>query len=240
MMARKLSIKVYSDGAVLETMLKDLNSGLVSGFTTNPSLMKKAGITSYIGFAKEVLKDIKEFPVSFEVFADDIETMEKEAEKIASLGENVYVKIPVTNSKGESTVDLMKCLAAKGVKINATAIFTLEQVREVVRALKAGTPGIVSVFAGRIADTGVDPVPIMKEALSICRQKDGVELLWASPRETYNIYQADELGVDIITCTSDLIQKLLLNGKDLTEYSLETVQMFLKDSTSLGFKILDD
>ena len=235
-MARKLSIKVYSDGAVLETMLKDLNSGLVSGFTTNPSLMKKAGITSYIG----VLKDIKEFPVSFEVFADDIETMEKEAEKIASLGENVYVKIPVTNSKGESTVDLMKRLAAKGVKINATAIFTLEQVREVVGALKAGTPGIVSVFAGRIADTGVDPVPIMKEALSICRQKDGVELLWASPRETYNIYQADELGVDIITCTSDLIQKLSLNGKDLTEYSLETVQMFLKDSTSLGFKILDD
>ena len=134
----------------------------------------------------------------------------------------------------------MKCLAAKGVKINATAIFTLEQVREVVGALKAGTPGIVSVFAGRIADTGVDPVPIMKEALSICRQKDGVELLWASPRETYNIYQADELGVDIITCTSDLIQKLSLNGKDLTEYSLETVQMFLKDSTSLGFKILDD
>lgn len=240
MMARKLSIKVYSDGAVLETMLKDLNSGLVSGFTTNPSLMKKAGITSYIGFAKEVLKDIKEFPVSFEVFADDIETMEKEAEKIASLGENVYVKIPVTNSKGESTVDLMKCLAAKGVKINATAILTLEQVREVVGALKAGTPGIVSVFAGRIADTGVDPVQIMKEALSICRQKDGVELLWASPRETYNIYQADELGVDIITCTSDLIQKLSLNGKDLTEYSLETVQMFLKDSTSLGFKILDD
>ena len=239
-MARKLSIKVYSDGAVLETMLKDLNSGLVSGFTTNPSLMKKAGITSYVGFAKEVLKDIKEFPVSFEVFADDIETMEKEAEKIASLGENVYVKIPVTNSKGESTVDLMKRLAAKGVKINATAIFTLEQVREVVGALKAGTPGIVSVFAGRIADTGVDPVPIMKEALSICRQKDGVELLWASPRETYNIYQADELGVDIITCTSDLIQKLSLNGKDLTEYSLETVQMFLKDSTSLGFKILDD
>ncbi|MBZ2040839.1 transaldolase [Streptococcus sanguinis] len=240
MMARKLSIKVYSDGAVLETMLKDLNSGLVSGFTTNPSLMKKAGITSYIGFAKEVLKDIKEFPVSFEVFADDIETMEKEAEKIASLGENVYVKIPVTNSKGESTVDLMKRLATKGVKINATAIFTLEQVREVVGVLKAGTPGIVSVFAGRIADTGVDPVPIMKEALSICRQKDGVELLWASPRETYNIYQADELGVDIITCTSDLIQKLSLNGKDLTEYSLETVQMFLKDSTSLGFKILDD
>ena len=239
-MARKLSIKVYSDGAVLETMLKDLNSGLVSGFTTNPSLMKKAGITSYIGFAKEVLKDIKEFHVSFEVFADDIETMEKEAEKIASLGENVYVKIPVTNSKGESTVDLMKRLAAKGVKINATAIFTLEQVREVVGALKAGTPGIVSVFAGRIADTGVDPVPIMKEALSICRQKDGVELLWASPRETYNIYQADELGIDIITCTSDLIQKLSLNGKDLMEYSLETVQMFLKDSTSLGFEILDD
>ena len=239
-MTKKLSIKIYSDGAVLETMLKDLQSGLVSGFTTNPTLMKKAGISSYLGFAKEVLKEITAFPVSFEVFADDIETMEKEAEKISSLAENVYVKIPITNSKGESTAPLIHRLTAKGIKVNATAILTLEQVREVVDAIETGVPAIVSVFAGRIADTGIDPLPIMREALAVCREKEGVELLWASPRETYNIYQADELGVDIITCTSDLIHKLSLNGKDLTEYSLETVQMFLRDSISLGFKILED
>ncbi len=239
-MAKELSIKVYSDGAVLETMLKDLKSGLVKGFTTNPSLMKKAGITSYIGFAKDVLKDITEEPVSFEVFADDLPTMEKEAEKIASLGNNVYVKIPVTTSKGELTTPIIKTLSEKGIKLNVTAIFTLEQTQLVVEALKEDVPSIVSIFAGRIADTGVDPVPLMTEALKICRTKAGIELLWASPRETFNIYQADAIGVDIITCTSDLIQKLSLKGKDLTSYSLETIQMFLNDSTSLGFKILED
>ena len=238
-MSKALSIKVFSDGAVLETMLHDLNSGLVTGFTTNPSLMKKAGITSYIGFAKDVLKEIKDYPVSFEVFADDLEGMEQEARRIAGLGDNVYVKIPVTNSKGESTAPLIDRLTAEGIKVNVTAIFTIEQVREVVDALKSGTPAVVSVFAGRIADTGVDPMPIMQEALAICRQKEGVELLWASPRETFNIYQADSLGVDIITCTSDLIKKLELKDKDLTEYSLETVQMFLRDSSSLGFTILE-
>lgn len=238
-MSKALSIKVFSDGAVLETMLHDLNSGLVTGFTTNPSLMKKAGITSYIGFAKDVLKEIKDYPVSFEVFADDLEGMEQEARRIAALGDNVYVKIPVTNSKGESTAPLIDRLTAEGIKVNVTAIFTVEQVREVVDALKSGTPAVVSVFAGRIADTGVDPMPIMQEALAICRQKEGVELLWASPRETFNIYQADSLGVDIITCTSDLIKKLELKDKDLTEYSLETVQMFLRDSSSLGFTILE-
>lgn len=238
-MSKALSIKVFSDGAVLETMLHDLNSGLVTGFTTNPSLMKKAGITSYIGFAKDVLKEITDFPVSFEVFADDLEGMEQEARRIAALGDNVYVKIPVTNSKGESTAPLIDRLTAEGIKVNVTAIFTVEQVREVVDALKSGTPAVVSVFAGRIADTGVDPMPIMQEALAICRQKEGVELLWASPRETFNIYQADSLGVDIITCTSDLIKKLELKDKDLTEYSLETVQMFLRDSSSLGFTILE-
>lgn len=238
-MSKALSIKVFSDGAVLETMLHDLNSGLVTGFTTNPSLMKKAGITSYIGFAKDVLKEITDFPVSFEVFADDLEGMEQEARRIAGLGDNVYVKIPVTNSKGESTAPLIDRLTAEGIKVNVTAIFTIEQVREVVDALKSGTPAVVSVFAGRIADTGVDPMPIMQEALAICRQKEGVELLWASPRETFNIYQADSLGVDIITCTSDLIKKLELKDKDLTEYSLETVQMFLRDSSSLGFTILE-
>ena len=238
-MSKALSIKVFSDGAVLETMLNDLNSGLVTGFTTNPSLMKKAGITSYIGFAKDVLKEITDYPVSFEVFADDLEGMEQEAWRIAALGDNVYVKIPVTNSKGESTAPLIDRLTAEGVKVNVTAIFTVEQVRVVVDALKSGTPAVVSVFAGRIADTGVDPMPIMQEALAICRQKEGVELLWASPRETFNIYQADSLGVDIITCTSDLIKKLELKDKDLTEYSLETVQMFLRDSSSLGFTILE-
>ena len=238
-MSKALSIKVFSDGAVLETMLHDLNSGLVTGFTTNPSLMKKAGITSYIGFAKDVLKEIMDYPVSFEVFADDLEGMEQEARRIAALGDNVYVKIPVTNSKGESTAPLIDRLTAEGIKVNVTAIFTVERVREVVDALKSGTPAVVSVFAGRIADTGVDPIPIMQEALAICRQKEGVELLWASPRETFNIYQADSLGVDIITCTSDLIKKLELKDKDLTEYSLETVQMFLRDSSSLGFTILE-
>lgn len=238
-MSKALSIKVFSDGAVLETMLHDLNSGLVTGFTTNPSLMKKAGITSYIGFAKDVLQEITDYPVSFEVFADDLEGMEQEARRIAALGDNVYVKIPVTNSKGESTAPLIDRLTAEGIKVNVTAIFTVEQVREVVDALKSGTPAVVSVFAGRIADTGVDPMPIMQEALAICRQKEGVELLWASPRETFNIYQADALGVDIITCTSDLIKKLELKDKDLTEYSLETVQMFLRDSSSLGFTILE-
>jgi transaldolase len=238
-MSKALSIKVFSDGAVLETMLHDLNSGLVTGFTTNPSLMKKAGITSYIGFAKDVLKEITDYPVSFEVFADDLEGMEQEARRIAALGDNVYVKIPVTNSKGESTAPLIDRLTAEGIKVNVTAIFTVEQVREVVDALKSGTPAVVSVFAGRIADTGVDPMPIMQEALAICREKEGVELLWASPRETFNIYQADSLGVGIITCTSDLIKKLELKDKDLTEYSLETVQMFLRDSSSLGFTILE-
>ncbi|AAL98495.1 TPA: transaldolase [Streptococcus pyogenes] len=240
MMTKKLNVKVFSDGAVLETMLKDLQTGLVTGFTTNPSLMKKAGISSYIGFAKEVLAQITDYPVSFEVFADDLASMEKEAEKIASLGNNVYVKIPVTTSTGESTCPLIQKLSAKGIKLNVTAIFTIEQTQAVVDHLTAGVPAIVSVFAGRIADTGVDPMPIMEEALRICRQKEGVELLWASPRETYNIYQADQLGVDIITCTTDLIAKLPLQGKDLEDYSLETVQMFLKDSTSLGFKILED
>lgn len=221
-------------------MLKDLQTGLVTGFTTNPSLMKKAGISSYIGFAKEVLAKITDYPVSFEVFADDLASMEKEAEKIASLGDNVYVKIPVTTSTGESTCSVIQKLSAKGIKLNVTAIFTIEQTQAVVDHLTAGVPAIVSVFAGRIADTGVDPMPIMEEALRICLQKEGVELLWASPRETYNIYQADQLGVDIITCTTDLIAKLPLQGKDLEDYSLETVQMFLKDSTSLGFKILED
>ena len=233
-----IKTKIYSDGAVLADMVESLNSGNVTGFTTNPSLMKKAGITNDVEFAKEVLQEITEYPVSFEVFSDDLETMEKEAEKIASLGQNVYVKIPVTTSNGTSTAPLLKKLSSKGVKLNVTAIFTVEQVQEVVDHLTDGVASIVSVFAGRIADTGVDPMPIMKDALAICQTKEGCELLWASPREVLNIYQANELGVDIITCTPAIIKKLSLNGKDLNEYSLDTVKTFCKDSQELGFSIL--
>ncbi|WP_124057895.1 transaldolase [Vaginisenegalia massiliensis] len=237
-MTDNLKVKIFSDGAVLSDMLHDLDSGRVCGFTTNPSLMKKAGITSYVAFAEEVLASIKDYPVSFEVFADDLATMKLEAEKLAALADNVYVKIPITNAQGESTIPLIQELSAQGIKLNVTAIFTLDQVKQTVEAVKAGVGTIVSVFAGRIADTGIDPEPLMKAALDLCRQKDGVELLWASPREVFNIYQADRLGVDIITCTPTIIEKLALQGKDLETYSLETVQMFLKDSTSLGFSIL--
>ena len=233
-----IKTKIYSDGAVLADMIESLNSGKVTGFTTNPSLMKKAGITDYVEFAKKVLQEITEYPVSFEVFSDDLETMEKEADKIAALGQNVYVKIPVTTSNGTPTAPLLKKLSSKGVKLNVTAIFTVEQVQEVVDHLTDGVASIVSVFAGRIADTGVDPMPIMKEALAICQTKEGCELLWASPREVLNIYQANELGVDIITCTPAIIKKLSLNGKDLNEYSLDTVKTFWKDSQELALSIL--
>ncbi|MBJ8325836.1 transaldolase [Streptococcus pacificus] len=237
-MKTDFSVKIYSDGAVLEDMVADLNSGLVTGFTTNPSLMKKAGVTDYLTFAKDVLEAITQYPVSFEVFADDLETMKREAKKIASFGDNVYVKIPITNSKGDSTIPIIKDLSAEGIKVNVTAIFTTSQVERVVEVLSDKTPSIVSVFAGRVADTGVDPEPLMASAKAICQTKEAVELLWASPREVFNIYQADKLGVDIITCTPGIIKKLSLKGKDLEQYSLETVQTFLSDSTSLGFSIL--
>lgn len=234
----ELNTKIYADGAVIEDMLRSLEGGVVTGFTTNPSLMKKAGITSYIDFANQVLSEITEYPVSFEVFADDLETMEKEARILDSLASNVYVKIPVMTSEGNSTSELINKLSADDIKLNVTAVFTINQVKDIVDNLKDGVPSIVSVFAGRIADTGVDPIPLMKEALSITSTKDGCELLWASSRETLNIYQASDLGVDIITCTPDLIKKLDLNGKDLLEYSKETVEGFLTDSKSLGFSIL--
>lgn len=235
----EIKTAIYSDGANVDDMLETLSYGEVTGFTTNPSLMKKAGVTSYTAFAKEVLAKITDYPVSFEVFKDDLEGMKEEALVLSRLAQNVYVKIPVTNSKGESTAALLKELSSEGVKLNVTAIFTPEQVRTVVDHLTDGVESIVSVFAGRVADTGVDPLPLMKECLAICREKKGCQLLWASPREVLNIYQANELGVDIITCTPAIIKKFRsLKGKDLTEYSKETVQMFLKDSTALGFSIL--
>lgn len=234
------TIDIYSDGAVIEDMLKTKSAGIVTGFTTNPSLMKQAGITNYVEFAKEVLEKVEGMPISFEVFADDFSTMEKEALKLSSLGENVFVKIPIMNTKGESSVDLIQKLSSKGLKLNITAIMTLEQVKSTVNALATDTENIVSVFAGRVADTGVDPLPLMEEALEICHQKAGAKLLWASSREVYNIIQAEQLGVDIITVTPALLSKLSMYHMNLDELSLETVKMFNRDIETLGFTILDE
>lgn len=233
-----LNIDIYADGADINQMKKVYSNGNVQGFTTNPSLMKKAGIKDYKVFSEEVVKEFPNVPISFEVFSDEFELMKKEARVLSSIGENVFVKIPVTNSQGKSSVPLIRELADEGIKLNVTAIFTTDQVEEVVDALKDNQDSIVSVFAGRIADTGVDPLPIMKESLKICNSKSGVKLLWASPREVFNIIQADSIGTDIITCTPELIKKMDIIGKDLDEYSKETVNMFLEDSRSLGFSIL--
>jgi transaldolase len=235
---KDLKIKLFADGAVLEEMISAYKEGVVKGFTTNPSLMKKAGITDYVSFAKEVITHIPDLPISFEVFTDNFDQMIREAEEIASWGDNVYVKIPITNSYGELSIPLIKDLSKKAVKLNVTAILTLEQVQQVVDAFAPGTHNIVSVFAGRIADTGIDPIPTMKKAAEICHQKPNTELLWASSRELLNIFQAEECNCDIITCTPDILRKLSNVGKDLTQLSLETVQMFSKDSKDLGFSIL--
>ncbi|MCR5507860.1 MAG: transaldolase [Lachnospiraceae bacterium] len=233
-----LKVTVYADGADIEGMKEEYRKGYVKGFTTNPTLMKKAGVKDYVSFAKEAIKEIPDLPLSLEVFADDFDTMEKEADVIAALGDNVYVKIPITNSNGESSIPLIKKLSAKGIKINATAILTLDQVRAVVDAFEPGTKNIVSVFAGRILDTGVDAMPIMKEVTEICKKKPGTLSLWASCRELYNIIQADQCGTDIITVTNNILAKLPNLGKDLTQLSLETVRMFVNDGKSLGFSIL--
>ena len=232
-------IDIYSDGAVIEDMLKMKASGIVTGFTTNPSLMKQAGITNYVAFAKEVLDKVEGMPISFEVFADDFETMEKEALKLASLGENVFVKIPITNTKGESSTELIRKLSEKGLKLNITAIMTLKQVSDTVDALSEGTENIVSVFAGRVADTGVDPLSLMEDSLKMCHKKAGTKLLWASSREAYNIIQAEKIGVDIITATPAILSKLSMYHMDLNELSLETVKMLNRDIQTLGFTILD-
>ncbi|SEO21727.1 transaldolase [Amphibacillus marinus] len=234
----ELKIDIYADGADIAEMKKAYQGGRLAGFTTNPSLMKKAGVKDYKAFAKEVVAEFPHLPISFEVFGDDFATMEQEAEIITQFGPNVFVKIPVMNSKGESSVPLIKKLSEQDIKLNITAIFTVEQVKAVVNALKPGVKNVVSVFAGRIADTGVDPIDIMRQSVDICRAKEGAQLLWASPREVLNIIQADQVGADIITCTPDLIAKLDGLGKDLTQFSQETVQMFLRDSTSLGFSVL--
>ena len=233
-----LNVKIYADGADLKDMLAVYKEGIVKGFTTNPSLMKKGGVTDYKEFAKNVLAEIKDCSVSFEVFSDDFATMEKEADVLANLADNVYVKIPITNTKGESSIPLIKKLSAKGYHLNVTAIFTLKQVEEVVDALNPQVNSIVSVFAGRIADTGVNAVDLMKKAADICAKNPNVELLWASCREFYNIIEAEESNCKIITVPNSILAKHKNYGKDLEEYSLETVQGFYKDASGLGFSIL--
>ena len=232
-----LKVKIYADGADRDGMLEMYAKSYIQGFTTNPTLMKKAGITDYKAFAHEILQAIPDRPISFEVFADEFTDMERQALKIKTWGENVYVKIPVSNTRQEMAYDLIERLSGAGVHLNVTAMLTLEQVQNVADALKDGPDSIVSVFAGRIADTGVDPVPVMQEALTLLKVAPKAELLWASPREVLNIYQADNIGCHIITATNDLIRKLALGGKDLAEYSLETGQMFYYDAQSAGYTL---
>jgi transaldolase len=236
-MAPSLRIHIYSDGADVRDMAAARDAGLVKGFTTNPTLMRKSGISDYEAFAKEALGATGGMPISFEVFADDFDEMERQARYIATWGDAVYVKIPITNTKGESAVPLIRRLSAAGVKLNITAILTLDQVRAVTEALDPNTPAIVSVFAGRIADTGRDPIPLMREALEILKAKPKAELLWASPRELLNIIQADELGCHIITVTPDILKKLSMVGKPLDELSLDTVKMFFNDASAAGYKL---
>lgn len=237
MTAKDLTITLYADGADIEGMKQEYAKGYVKGFTTNPTLMKKAGVADYVTFAKQCVKEIPDLPLSLEVFADDFEGMEEEARIICGLGDNVYVKIPITNSQGESSIPLIKKLSADGLKLNVTAIFTLEQVKETVDAFAEGTNNIVSVFAGRVMDAGVDATKLMKEVSEICKKKNGTLSLWASCREVYNIIQAQESGCDIITVTNNILAKLPLLGKDLNEFSLETVRMFVNDGKSLGYSI---
>ncbi len=232
-----LNVKIFADGAEKAGMLEMAADQMIAGLTTNPTLMRKAGLTDYRGFAHEILAEIKEKPISFEVFSDEFDVMEKQALEIASWGDNVYVKIPITNTKGESSAPLAGRLSAQGVKVNVTAMMTLEQVQSVVPGLAQGPGAYVSVFAGRIADTGVDPLPLMTGIVGYLKDFPGIELIWASPREVLNIFQADEIGCHIITVTNDLIKKLALHGKDLDRFSLETVKMFYDDATTAGFSL---
>ncbi|MCL1936245.1 MAG: transaldolase [Defluviitaleaceae bacterium] len=235
-MIHNLKIKIYTDSADIDEMLKSEKNGYVDGFTTNPSLLKSAGVTDYSKFAKDALSKLK-YPISFEVFSDDIETMEKEAEIINNFGENVYIKIPILTTKGESTVSLIKKLSDKGLKLNITAICTIEQVKEAVEAINPKSDALISVFAGRIADSGINPIPIMKKAKEICDTNSATKLLWASTREVYNIIQADEIGCDIITVPPSIVSKLSGLGKEAFEISLDTVKTFAKDIKDSGLTI---
>lgn len=226
----ELRVKIFADGADKHAMLEMLENPLIQGFTTNPTLMRKAGISDYAAFARDVLSEIRNHPISFEVFADEFDQMERQAHEIASWGDNVFVKVPVTNTRREPALDLICRLSRKGIKLNVTALLALDQVRDVCSALRKDVPSYVSVFAGRIADTGRDPVPLMTAALEYLKHLESAELIWASPRELLNIFQADAIGCHVITVTGDLLKKLSLVGKDLHQYSLETVSMFYEDA----------
>jgi transaldolase len=232
-----LKVKIFADGADRRGMLELYRNPLIKGFTTNPTLMHAAGIAHYEAFARDILEAIPDRPISLEVFSDDFAEMEAQARRIASWAKNVYVKIPVTNTRGESSIPLIRSLARAGVKQNVTALMTLTQVRDVAAALGTGPPACVSVFAGRIADTGRDPVPLMAAAVHLLAIYPQIELIWASPRELLNIFHADQVGCHIITVTHDLLKKLSLVDKDLDEFSLDTVKMFRNDAVKAGFRL---
>jgi transaldolase len=232
-----LKVKIFADGAEKAGMLEMYAKPYIKGFTTNPTLMHKVGLSDYRAFARDIVSVIPDRPISFEVFSDEFDEMERQAREIATWGDNVYVKIPVTNTRREPAYDLVRHLANEGVKLNITAIMTIGQVRNVVDAVKDGAPSCVSVFAGRIADTGRDPVPIMTECVDILKSAPQSELIWASPRELLNIIQADDIGCHIITVTNDILKKLPLIGKDLADYSLDTVRMFFDDGRKAGFTL---
>jgi len=232
-----LRVKIFADGADWAGMLDMYRHPLVKGFTTNPTLMRKAGVADYRAFAHDILREIPDRPISFEVFSDDFGEMERQAREIARWGDNVYVKIPVTNTLGESSEAVIRTLARAKVKVNVTALLALDQVRVVGAALADGPPACVSVFAGRVADTGCDPVPLMAAAVELLRPYPNIELIWASPRELLDIFQADAVGCHIITATNDILAKLRLVGKDLHEYSLDTVKMFRDDALKAGFQL---
>jgi transaldolase len=232
-----LKVKIFADGADKNGIVEIGKNPYIKGFTTNPTLMRKAGITDYEKFSREVLELIGDRPISYEVFGDDFAEMERQARKITTWGKNVYVKVPVTNTKREKATATVERLAKDGIKLNVTALMTLEQVREVTAAVKHGPESYISVFAGRIADTGVDPLPLMTEALKIMKDAPKSELIWASPRELLNIFHADSIGCHVITVTNDILAKLKLVGKNLEDYSLETVEMFFKDGQASGFKL---
>jgi transaldolase len=233
----QLKVKIFADGALKNEMLDMYQKTFIKGLTTNPTLMNKAGVKDYRAFCKDILTIIKDKPLSFEVFSDDFSDMERQALEIASWGDNVYVKIPITNTKSEPCYALVKKLAAKKVKLNITAIMTLDQVSNVVNVLDPNVAAYISVFAGRIADTGRDPIPMMQSALDIMKAKPLSELIWASPRELLNIFQADHIGCHIITVTHDILKKLALVDYDLDKYSLDTVKMFYNDAVVAGYKL---
>ena len=232
-----LNVKLFADGADKDGMLEMYENPSISGFTTNPTLMKVAGVDNYKSFAKDILAHINDKPISFEVFSDDFIEMEAQGLEIASWGNNVNVKIPITNTKAESSVKLIENLSNQGVSLNVTAMMTADQVRSVLPALSNGPGGYVSVFAGRIADAGFDPLPVMSEVVDLLKDYPNIELIWASPRELYNVVQADNIGCHIITATNNILKKLPTLGKDLTQFSLETVQMFYDDAQKASYSI---